>query len=225
MDLDPLFLRNGLITFILLLGSVILHEWAHAMAAHLLGDDTPRAEGRVTLNPGAHIDLIGTIILPLVFIFGFGATGLVYGYGKPVFTNVANFRHRWRDDILVNLAGPAMNLLIAFAAVLLGCAVVVANPRFGDLVSETVLMNVGLAVFNLIPIPPLDGGAILRRMVGMSDETYHVYCRWGCLLIFAVLWIPATRSAISFAIVLTLSPFEAIAHAIRPLAAELIFNR
>jgi Zn-dependent protease len=225
MDLDPLYLRNGLITFILLLGSVVLHEWAHAMMAHLLGDDTPRAEGRVTLNPLAHIDLIGTIILPLVFIFGLGATGLVYGYGKPVFTNVANFRHKWRDDILVQLAGPAMNLLIALVAVLFGCAVVVANPRFGDLVEEAVLMNVGLAVFNLIPIPPLDGGAVLRRVVGMSEETYLFCSRWSFFLIFAVLRIPLTRSAIEFAIVLTLSPFESIAHAIRPVAAELIFNR
>src|ERR1035438_9126607 len=116
MDMDPIFVRNGLITFILLIASLSLHEWGHAIVADLLGDDTPRMDGRVTLNPLVHLDLLGTVILPLFNIFALGSSFPFIAWAKPVRVNLSNFRHRARDDVLVTFAGPATNLAIALVA-------------------------------------------------------------------------------------------------------------
>ena len=89
MDLDPAYIRSGLIVFIILFAGVAFHEWGHAIAADLLGDDTPRAEGRVTLNPLVHMDLIGTVIAPLINIFIFGGALAFMGWGKPVMRTIS----------------------------------------------------------------------------------------------------------------------------------------
>ena len=155
MDLDPLFIRNGLIIFIVLVVSIGLHEWGHAFVADLLGDDTPRADGRVTLNPLDHIDPVGTVIIPVINLFIFRSGFAFIGWGKPVVINTSNFRHRNRGELLVTLAGPAVNLLLALAAIVVGSLSVGAFPRLGELIRGLVVMNVGYAVFNLLPIPPL----------------------------------------------------------------------
>jgi Zn-dependent protease len=225
MDFDPLFIRNGLIIFILLVASIVFHEWGHAMAAHLLGDDTPRADGRVTLNPMAHLDWMGTVIVPLINIFIFGGGGFAFiGWGKPVMTNPANFRHRVRDDILVSLAGPATNLLLALVAILVGTFVVTAQPRFGELVKGLVVMNVGLAVFNMLPIPPLDGGSMLRRIIGISDEAYLTISRWSSLVLLLAINIDASRNMIGFLVAESCVPYAMICDWINPHAFALIFR-
>src|SRR5579871_4471911 len=134
MDLDPAIVRNGLITYLILVASFSIHEWAHAIVAEKLGDDTPRSEGRVTLNPMAHIDLWGTVIIPLVNIFVIGSAFSFIAWAKPVRVNRSNFRHRVGDDILVTLAGPASNAVLAFLILLAGCVVVPSQPRLGELV-------------------------------------------------------------------------------------------
>src|ERR1039458_5790806 len=131
MDMDPIFVRNGLITFILLIASLSLHEWGHAIVADLLGDDTPRMDGRVTLNPLVHLDLLGTVILPLFNIFALGSSFPFIAWAKPVRVNLSNFRHRARDDVLVTFAGPATNLAIALVAIVVGSFLVAAYPRLG----------------------------------------------------------------------------------------------
>jgi Zn-dependent protease len=224
MDLDPVFIRSGLIIFILLVASIAIHEWGHAMAADLLGDDTPRAEGRLTLNPLAHWDLIGTILIPLINIFVFGGGFAFMGWGKPVRTNSSNFRNHWRDDILVSFAGPAANLLVALAAILVGSLLVTSQPRFGELVKGLVIMNVGLAVFNLLPIPPLDGAAILRRFIGMSEETYLGLSRWGGLLLLLVINISVTRNLIGLCVEQACVPYAILCHSINPAAFHIIFR-
>jgi Zn-dependent protease len=225
MDLDPLFIRNGLIVFLLLVVSIVFHEWGHAIAAHLLGDDTPRNEGRVTLNPMSHLDLVGTVLIPLLNIFVFGAGGFAFiGWGKPVMTNPSNFRHRWRDDLLVSMAGPATNLLLALLTIVAGSFLVGLQPRFGELIKGLVVMNVGLAVFNLLPIPPLDGGAMLRRLIGISDEAYLTVSRWSGLVLLLVINISVTRNAIGLLVAEACVPYAVLCNWISPAAFALIFR-
>jgi Zn-dependent protease len=225
MDLDPLFIRDGLIIFILLVASIVFHEWGHAIAAHLLGDDTPRADGRVTLNPMAHLDWMGTVIVPLINIFIFGGGGFAFiGWGKPVITNPANFRNRRRDDILVSLAGPAANLLVALAAILIGTLAVKGQPRFGELVKGLVVMNVGLAIFNLLPIPPLDGGSMIRRILGISDASYLSISRAGSLVLLLVINIDASRNMIGYVVGQSCVPYALLCNWISPSAFSIIFR-
>jgi Zn-dependent protease len=225
MDLDPAFIRDGLITFILLLASIAFHEWGHAVVAEMLGDDTPRAEGRLTLNPLSHLDPVGTVFIPIVNIFVFNGALPFIGWGKPVMTNPSNLRHRRRDDLLISAAGPAANLLLAMVAIVVGSYVVVAHPRFGELARRLVVTNVGLAVFNLLPIPPLDCAFVLRRLVGMSEETFSKLSRWGGLIILVVVNVGVTERVIVTAVELACWPYARLSSAINPVASLLIFPR
>ncbi len=224
MDFDPLFLRNGLIVFILLVASIAFHEWGHAKVADLLGDDTPRGDGRVTLNPLSHLDMVGSVIFPLLNIFVFGGGFPFIAWGRPVVTNPSNLRNRWRDDLLISMAGPAANLLVALVSILAGCLVVVAQPRLGELVKSLVVMNVGLAVFNILPIPPLDGASVLRRLVGMSEETYFTVSRWSGLVMLLVINISVTQRLIAYAVARACWPYAALCAWISPAAFPLIFH-
>jgi Zn-dependent protease len=224
MDLDPLFIRGGLIVFILLVGSIILHEWGHAVAADLLGDDTPRRDGRLTLNPLAHLDWMGTVFFPAINIFIFGGGLAFIGWGKPVATNVANYKHRSRDDLLVTMAGPATNLLVALVAVVFGAFAAPAMPRIGGLVIQVIVMNVGLAVFNLLPIPPLDGGGVLRHIAGFTEEAYLSISKWSWIALLLLLNIEASQTLIFNIVVRCCGPYGALCRWINPLAYHLIFR-
>jgi Zn-dependent protease len=155
-----------------LVTAVVLHEVAHGWAAAHLGDDTASRSGRLTLNPLAHADLFGTVVLPLLLLVS-GAPFL-FGYAKPVPINPANFRRPRRDFALVALAGPAMNLLLA---ALCGLALhALRGPAAGGgalgvlalIAAYGVLMNVVLATFNLLPIPPLDGGRVAMGLLPLG---------------------------------------------------------
>ena len=139
--------------------AMTFHEYAHARAAVSLGDFTPRLMGRLTLNPTAHIDPIGLLMLFLVR----------FGWAKPVMINPSNFRQPKRDDILVSLAGPMMNLFLGFVAF---CVMLLINAHRLDVsqITYTIIQmifvyNVNFAIFNMLPIPPLDGSHILRNLL------------------------------------------------------------
>jgi Zn-dependent protease len=221
--IDLEFIRNGLITFILLVVSLAIHEWAHAFAADRLGDDTPRSQGRVTLNPVAHMDLLGTVIFPLFGIFVLQGSFALIGWGKPVVTNPANFRHRRRDDILTTLAGPGANLALALLGVLGGTAVVLHAPRLSELLGPFILMNVALAVFNLLPIPPLDGGLILRTLTGMTEERFNSISRWSGWLLLLAINIPVVERVFSTLLVIACLPYIYLSHGLNPYATPLLF--
>lgn len=204
--IGPAELRQGLILYIVLVASLSVHEWAHAYSADRLGDDTPRSQGRVTLNPIVHIDLLGTVVFPLICIFVLKG-GFFFGWGKPVMVNHANFAHRRRDDILVTLAGPASNLVLALLAAIAGGLVYTADPKTAELFMLIIFLNVALAVFNLIPLPPLDGGRVMRHVVGMSEEAFINLSRWSFLILIVAINIPPVRRLLGLAMETVSIPF------------------
>ncbi len=205
--LDPAVLSRGLIFYIFLVASLSIHEWAHAFTADKLGDPTPASQGRVTLNPVVHMDLLGTVIFPLVCIFILPGNFL-FGWGKPVMVNTAYFKHRVRDDILTTLAGPGSNLALALlAAILGGIACRFLDPALGSLVIKFIFLNVVLAVFNLIPLPPLDGSHVMRHAVGMSEETYQNIARWSFLILIIAINLPPVRTVLTFVMSVVAAPF------------------
>lgn len=181
-----ILLESGPIVFLIVFISLILvvsiHEFAHAFVADRLGDSTPKLQGRLTLNPLAHLDLFGTILLLLV---GFG-------WGKPVMFDPYNLRNPRRDAALISLAGPASNLLFAIlAAITYRIALVFIFPPaiFFNILFFIIYFNLLLAFFNLIPIHPLDGGKIFTGFLPASEarEADIFLKRYGLIiLIFLV---------------------------------------
>jgi Zn-dependent protease len=202
-------IRNGGIIFVILLLSLTVHEWAHAFAADKLGDPTPSHDGRVTLNPASHLDVIGSLIIPALNIFVFKGFALI-GWGRPVMVNPAYFRNRARDHLISVAAGPASNLVLALIAAIGGRIALVVYPPAIEIFWYLLMVNVSLAVFNMIPLPPLDGGWFMKYATGMSDETF---VRVGSFMVFGLLIlinIPQFRALLSTAIQLVLSPFRVI---------------
>ena len=197
MSLDAAQLQQALIILIFMIGSLSLHEWGHAWTADRLGDDTPRAYGRVTLNPIAHIDPIGTILIPMLGILGFFGGFGVIGWAKPVPINPSNYARRNRDQALVTIAGPFMNVLIGIATVfvLAFCARFTpgATLLIEYLYNWLLPLNVLLIVFNLLPVPPLDGSKFLMYWFGMSEEAYYSFARWGWILLLVLINIGPFR--------------------------------
>jgi Zn-dependent protease len=160
---------QSLIIFAVLLFSLTVHEMAHAVTADWLGDPTARRLGRISLNPAVHIDPVGTIMLPLL---GLVAGGFVFGWAKPVPVNPANLKNHRQDFLVIAAAGPASNIIMAIGASMLlglvpgglgaseGMAGVMATFGFA-----MVQLNLLLAVFNMLPIPPLDGGNVLAGIL------------------------------------------------------------
>jgi len=181
---------EALVFFLILLASLSVHEWAHAWTAEKLGDSTARLMGRVTFNPIPHIDPVGTIIVPAFFLLA-SQGGAFFAWAKPVPVNPRNFRKTTRDDILVAMAGPASNLVICLVvAVLFGLAFRVGNPTaFLELAGNVIFINAMLMVFNLIPIPPLDGSHVLRHLVGMSETAFLRFSQFGFMILLALLFL------------------------------------
>ncbi|MDR1906836.1 MAG: site-2 protease family protein [Puniceicoccales bacterium] len=171
-------LQGIFIHYLWFLLALTVHEWGHAWVADRLGDATPRLTGRVTLNPLAHVSFLGTIIIPLaVFLFSPGFA--LIGWGCPVVINSDNFKHKKWGDILCSLAGPLLNLILGLLVLLLGFAIENSNRSLSHLCVVGAMVNVSLGLFNLIPIPPLDGAHVLKAVVGIRKEIFVEFSKKG----------------------------------------------
>lgn len=193
MDVEKL--RYGAIYLVALVLSICVHEFGHAFVADRLGDRLPRAQGRVTLNPLAHIDVIGTLILPLVAVFSGPAIGSrILGWGKPVRISLSPRDISRKVSIrtahaLIAVAGPLMNVVFALVlSIVFMLLIKSGRDTLADGVAQVIYMNIGLCLFNVLPIPPLDGGAILRRLMPRSaDPLLDQLDRYGFVILFALL--------------------------------------
>ena len=182
---DPALIAMALV---IILGSISLHEFAHAKSADSYGDDTPRLMGRVTLNPLAHLDPVGTVMIFITVIYGYGI-----GWGKPVLTDVRKMENpRW-DDLFCALWGPLTNVIIAVVVAFLFRGAVSAGidmpPWVITFCTLAVTINLALAAFNMIPIGPLDGHWILGRL--LPPEIGHRFMHWskttGSLILLGII--------------------------------------
>lgn len=179
--------------------AISFHEFAHAFAADKLGDDTPRMQGRLNLNPLSHIDPIGIIMLIFVHI----------GWGKPVQINTRNFDRKYTMDqgeAIVSLAGPLMNFILAILFSIIYFAMIKFAPIaftlsqtgiiISTILSSTVVVNIGLGVFNLIPLPPLDGSKIFRNILPYKAKAWIDQNERWFYIIFLIIWITGLASII-----------------------------
>ncbi len=188
-----------LLTFAVVLASLTVHEWAHAWTADRLGDPTARMLGRVSFNPIVHIDPVGTILLPLI---GMLSAGVIFGWAKPVPVNLNRLRHPKRDFMIIAAAGPASNIVIAMVAAAvfhgLGGWGAVSEMRPAGVLVTAVSINVLLAVFNMLPIPPLDGGNVLA---GLLPDSYagliHTLRQYGFLILLALMLSGVLRNVVA----------------------------
>ena len=193
---------DKLILLFVLIASISIHEWAHAITADTLGDTLPRSEGRVTLNPLSHIDPIGTVLIPLAVLF-LSPEFSVIGWGKPVRVSLPNEKTRARDDMLITAAGPFSNLCIALATACV--AGLCFSTSSGNLQAEKLIitiieLNCMLFAFNLIPVPPLDGSHFLKHAIRMKEDIYAKFSSYGFFILIVLINLPLFREIFSTAI-------------------------
>ncbi|KKQ23474.1 MAG: hypothetical protein US35_C0004G0007 [Parcubacteria group bacterium GW2011_GWA2_37_10] len=178
---------------IILIFSVMIHEIAHGSVAYSLGDPTAKNEGRLTLNPLKHIDVFGSIILPLLLLvssFVLGGGGIIFGWAKPVPINPYNFKDRKWGSLKVAIAGPATNFGVAiFFGLMIRFLNLPVQTNFFQFISIIVIYNFSLGIFNLLPIPPLDGSHILFSILQVrSQKVVMFFQQYGLLILIFVLF-------------------------------------
>lgn len=194
---------GSILSLILTLPAVLIaitfHEYAHAFVADKLGDDTPRIQGRLTLNPFAHLDPIGAVLL--VFVH--------FGWGKPVEINPRNFSRKISmsaGEAIVSLAGPLMNFILAIVFTIISCILVKFASSFilfnqigaiiYTLIKICISINIGLGVFNLIPLPPLDGSKILMHFLPYNAKNWMIQNQNIFYIVFLLIWITGLAGVI-----------------------------
>ena len=197
-DLSPDSIRTIVVGMIIFLLSVAVHEFGHAWAANRIGDSLPRRQGRLTLNPLAHADPIGTVALPLLFLVTTGSLG--FGWGKPV----EHTTHDRKRRVFISFAGPAMNVVLGTLVAIIHVALLAtATIKLGSKVSAglemAVFLNFILFFFNLLPAAPLDGGSVARGLIPRSwVRTYDQYAVYAPFVVLAFMLIPQFRVVVTW---------------------------
>ncbi len=197
--MDPVILSAAIV---ILLFSVIVHEVMHGYAALRFGDRTAENAGRLTLNPIPHIDPIGTVLVPLsLFILGnaLGTGGILFGWAKPVPVNPLNFSNIRKGELVVSAAGILANLGLALvASILMRLFFNFENPQLSMILYSALSINVSLAVFNLLPIPPLDGSKIVMSLLPYEQaRSFQKVEQYGPLILLGLLMIPGLKEIFS----------------------------
>lgn len=211
--MDPTVLRNGLITFIILAASLCLRAFAQAWMANRLGDRTPKMEGRLTVNPVPHIDLIGTIVLPLICIFYLqpaldrASLRFFIGWAKPVPINPHNFHNPRTGVVLSTFSGTGMGILLSLLAAVVGGLLFRFNQQTVEIFGLIIAVNCSLIVLDCLPLPPFPGGVLLRHLGLMSEETFLNIARWGGLIFLILINVRPVAAFISFLVELVALPF------------------
>ena len=184
------------ISLIVLIFSVILHELAHGLVADRLGDPTPRLAGRLTLNPRPHIDNMMSIILPLLLIFS--GSPIIIGGAKPMPVDPFNLKDGRKDIALVALSGPAMNLILAIAASIFLRLPIYEFPILAFILMKIITINLMLAIFNLLPMPPLDGSKVFAMILPKREANAYLSLeKFGMMIIFFLLLFPIAGFSLS----------------------------
>jgi len=208
----------------ILLFSVVIHELAHGYVALRLGDPTAKQMGRLTLNPVPHIDMVGSILVPLMSLLVAGRVFIAWA--KPVPVNPLNFSHQKRDDVLVTIVGPLSNIILALfcaiAVIGLGHAASVVDALDSPFANQAlefllkmfyggIYLNVVLAVFNLIPVPPLDGSHVLASLLpAEAAEKYRRVGFFGIFIIIFLMQVPVFRGVFNDIIGVVFAPYESL---------------
>lgn len=176
-----------IISLVLFFFAIIIHEISHGWVAYKLGDPTAKYSGRLTLNPFVHIDPLGTILLPIVLVLMHSP--VVFGWAKPVPVNFWNLRKPQQDMIWVGLAGPLANIILGIILAVILKSPLVTNAYSADILKTAIVINFVLAVFNLIPIPPLDGSRVLMGLLPRETAmSYTLLEPFGFLIVFMLLF-------------------------------------
>ncbi len=214
LGITPEFIRAGLIFYILLFACLILRAFAQAWLADRLGDHTPRDEGRVTLYPVPHVDLLGTVILPLICIFflqpRLTSINFFLAWTNPVPINPANFRNPSRDYLFTQLSSCLMSILIALFAAIMGGILYKYDQRTAEIFLSLIGINAMLIVLDLLPIPPLPGGWVLKHFGVISEEAFWQIARWSGLVFMVAINFPPVRALLGMLIRIAATPFELI---------------
>ena len=211
-----IFLKEAFYILPILFFSVVVHEIAHGWTALQCGDTTARDAGRITFNPIPHVDLFGTIILPLIFVFS--GSSFFLAWAKPVPVNPNNYYNYKRDDLLVSIAGPASNLIMAFVCCvgLIILSKIIPSSETNSfsyyltrMFAGGITLNIFLAVFNLIPVPPLDGSHVLAAFLPDSVKyQFHKIGFIGVFILLFLLQVPAFRQILFSVVRFILIPYQ-----------------
>lgn len=211
MDFDPSALRDGLIFYLLLLVSLCLRTYAQAWQADRLGDRTPRLSDRLTLNPVAHMDLLGTVLLPLICIFylqpQLGQFTFFLAWTKPMPINAASFPHPRKHFLFTQFSQTGMSVVLALLGAVLGGLLYRANAETVQIFGAFVMINAMLIVLDCLPLPPLPGSLLLVHLGLMKEETFSNIARWSGLVFILLIQLSFVKALLHFLVSVVALPF------------------